>query len=166
MFFYDITVIYWGHPENRGTAPHVRGAIYVSLLEYKIETGFSSPLDYALLYGMRSIITSSTTINYTAVLPRTSSTIYTYYSACHLQEIASRERELREEEATELARERQEAARRKVERERKRRADEVEAKFLREKQIALAQEVGVKQLQTKTRVCVSGSEFPRSLSRC
>eukprot|EP00752_Nemacystus_decipiens_P002714 g2534.t1 len=57
------------------------------------------------------------------------------------KEIAARERELREEEAAELARERQEAARRKVEREEKRRAHVAEAKTLREKQIALAREV-------------------------
>lgn len=57
------------------------------------------------------------------------------------QEIAERERELREEAAAELTRERREAARRKVEEDAKRRADVVEVKFLREKQIALAREV-------------------------
>lgn len=57
------------------------------------------------------------------------------------QEIAERERELREEEAAELARVRHEAARRKVEGDAKRKADEVEAKFLKEMQIAQAMEV-------------------------
>lgn len=76
--------------------------------------------------------------NRVAVLLKTTGT---RAPAWPLQEIVARERELREEEAAELARERQEAARRKVEREAKRRAEEVEAKFLREKQIALAREV-------------------------
>lgn len=57
------------------------------------------------------------------------------------QEIAERERELREEEAAELARERHEAARRKVEGDAKRKAEEVEAKFQKEMQIARAMEV-------------------------
>lgn len=63
------------------------------------------------------------------------------HSAWPLQEIAVRERELREEETAELARERQEAARRKVARDAERKAEEAEAKFLREKQVALALEV-------------------------
>lgn len=49
---------------------------------------------------------------------------------------------MREEEAAELIRERQEAARRKLEQDAKRRADEAEARDLREKQIVLAREVG------------------------
>ena len=58
-----------------------------------------------------------------------------------MQEIAERERELREQEAAELARERHEAARRKVEGEAKRRAEEVESKFLKETQVAQEMEV-------------------------
>eukprot|EP00903_Cladosiphon_okamuranus_P012447 g11658.t1 len=67
------------------------------------------------------------------------------------KEIAARERELREEEAAELARERHEASRRKVEQETKRRAEDVEAKFLRMKQIALAREARKEQEKEKKR---------------
>ncbi|CAN0242358.1 unnamed protein product, partial [Ectocarpus sp. 12 AP-2014] len=56
-------------------------------------------------------------------------------------EIEERERELREEEAAELNRARHEAARRKIEGDAKRKADEVEGKVLREKRIAQQREI-------------------------
>ncbi|CAM9178664.1 unnamed protein product [Ectocarpus sp. 8 AP-2014] len=57
------------------------------------------------------------------------------------KEIEERERELREEEAAELNRSRHEAARRKIEGDAKRKADEVEGKVLREKRIAQQREI-------------------------
>ncbi|CAM9401082.1 unnamed protein product [Ectocarpus fasciculatus] len=55
--------------------------------------------------------------------------------------IEERERELREEEATELNRARHEAARRKIEGDAKRKADEVEGKVQREERITLQLEI-------------------------
>ncbi|CBJ32470.1 hypothetical protein Esi_0341_0021 [Ectocarpus siliculosus] len=57
------------------------------------------------------------------------------------KEIEERERELREEEAAELNRARHEAARRKIEGDAKRKADEVEGKVLREKRVAQQREI-------------------------
>ncbi|CAN0004262.1 unnamed protein product [Ectocarpus sp. 6 AP-2014] len=57
------------------------------------------------------------------------------------KEIEERERELREEEAAELNRARHEAARRKIEADAKRKADEVEGKVLREKRVAQQREI-------------------------
>ncbi|CAB1098987.1 unnamed protein product [Ectocarpus sp. CCAP 1310/34] len=57
------------------------------------------------------------------------------------REIEERERELREEEAAELNRARHEAARRKIEGDAKRKADEIEGKVLREERIAQQREV-------------------------
>lgn len=80
------------------------------------------------------------------------------------QEIAERERAIHEEDAAELARQRQEAGRRKVESDERRRLDELESKEQRERQVALAISVSVKRTGGGMRACAGAlSRVSRAL---